>query len=191
MDERELIRRAQGGDQAAFAALVERYAGFLLSLTRCYVGARDGPDAAQEIWVSVFQKLWQLEDGDAFRPWLRKVAYYHCLNHRKARSRRLDRELSISLTDLLRLGEFVADRTADMEALMERADLRRIVSRALDELPGDYGLILRLRFMRELSLAGIVRLTGLSLPTVKWRLHEGKRLLRAKLATAIFGRERN
>lgn len=185
MDERELVRQAQAGDRTALDSLIERYSPLLRSLTHCYLGPADGADAAQEIWLAVHQKLWQLNSGEAFSSWLRKVAYYHCLNARKARGRRRQREVGLRTDDWVRLTEFVADGDAGVEEMLLHTDLRRRISRMLDELPADYGLLLRLRYMREMALGDIVERTDLPLTTVKWRLHEGRRLLKGLVAAEI------
>ena len=46
------------------------------------------------------------------------------------------------------------------------------------ELPENLRLIMRLRWLDEMSMQQVSAFTGLPLSTVKWRLHEGKRLLR-------------
>lgn len=77
------------------------------------------------------------------------------------------------------------DRAEDLADALGRRELRRHVSTALDGLPGDHGLILRLRLLRGLSYAEIASVAHLPLSTVKWRLHEGRRLLRARLASVF------
>jgi len=125
MDERELVRQAQAGDRAALDGLIGRYAPLLRSLTRVYLGPADAADAAQEIWLAVHQKLWQLNDGEAFASWLRKVAYYHCLNVRKARGRRRQREVWIGTLEWGRLAAFVADDDAGVEDAHRSAPTNR------------------------------------------------------------------
>jgi RNA polymerase sigma-70 factor (ECF subfamily) len=53
---------------------------------------------------------------------------------------------------------------------------------ALDNLSSDYALVLKLRFLDEMPLKRIAAFLGAPLSTVKWRLHEGKKRLRAQLA---------
>jgi len=56
---------------------------------------------------------------------------------------------------------------------------------ALDSLPGDYAMPLRLHFLDDMPLKRIAAFMGLPLSTVKWRIHHGKKLLRAKIETRI------
>lgn len=188
MRTQELVQQALAGHQEAFAQLVERFSPLVRWLTTCYVGSRDGPDAAQEIWLAVHRKLWQLSDGERFLPWLRRLTFYQCINFRKRRGRW--RELYLPPKDWLTLADFVADGGSAVESLLERWELRHAVGRALDRLPADYGLLLRLKYLKGLSLAEIGRLTNLPVTTLKWRLHQGRKLLRAQLASGMNGKGR-
>jgi RNA polymerase sigma-70 factor, ECF subfamily len=51
----------------------------------------------------------------------------------------------------------------------------------LDDLPSDYAMPLRLRFLDDMPLNRIAAFMGIPLSTVKWRIHHGKKLLRAKM----------
>jgi RNA polymerase sigma-70 factor (ECF subfamily) len=53
--------------------------------------------------------------------------------------------------------------------------------KALDSLPSDYAMPLRLRFLDEMPLNRIAAFMGIPLSTVKWRIHHGKKLLREKV----------
>ena len=52
---------------------------------------------------------------------------------------------------------------------------------ALDGLAADYAMPLRLRFLDEMPLERIAAFMGVPLSTVKWRIHHGKKLLRARV----------
>jgi len=182
MDEWRLVKAAQAGNHEAFAPLVERYEPFLRRVVAHYVSGDEVADAAQEVWLAVYRKLWQLESYGRFRPWLRQVAYYQCVNFRKARQRRRRGEAYLSGEGWVRLAECVAADGFVVEELMERRETRKLVVQQLRALPADYGQMLRLRYFRNLAYREIAALTGLPESTVKWRLHEAKRLLKARLA---------
>ena len=52
---------------------------------------------------------------------------------------------------------------------------------ALENMPADYALVLRLRFFDEMPLKRIAAFLGAPLSTVKWRVHRGKELLREQI----------
>lgn len=185
MDERNLVICAQAGDKEAFAGLVDRYGRLVLSLATCYLGPTEAPDAAQEIWLAVYRKLWQLEEGDRFGPWLKKVVFYQCINCRKARTRRTRRETTVGTDAWLALVECVADDACGAPELVERREVREQITRALDKLPGEFGFLLRLHYLQGRGYGEIAKVTGLPLSTVKWRLHQGRNILKARLVTMI------
>lgn len=189
MDERQLIAAAQSGDREAFAALVSRHERFVVSLIGWYVGRGDAPDAAQEIWLAVYQKLWQLEDPAKLTAWLRKLVFYQCLNWRKARASRVGRELYLDSEGWLGLMETITGDDPPTERIAEDSELRHCLSRHLDRLPADYGQLLRLHYLRGLSYGEIAELTGLPLSTIRWRLHHGRELLKSRLAHDFMRRE--
>ena len=68
----ELVARCRAGDQAAWEALVDRYARYVYAIaTRVYrLGPEDAEDVFQEVFTRVFERLDTLRDGEALRPWL-------------------------------------------------------------------------------------------------------------------------
>jgi len=191
MDEWQLVREAQAGSHEAFAHLVERYDRLLRRLVAQHVQQSEIADAAQEIWLAVFRKLWQLEEGTKFRPWLKQVVYYQCVNFRKVRHRHRQRESYMSTEGWARLADSVAADQFRVDELFERKETGRFLARQLDFLPADYGQILRLRYRQGLAYREITALTGLPESTVKWRLHEAKRLLKARLLNLASEGRRN
>ncbi|MGE5673940.1 MAG: RNA polymerase sigma factor [Mycobacterium leprae] len=182
MDEWQHVAAAKAGDQAAYTWLVEQHGALVLRLTAFYLGRHDAADAAQEVWSLVYRKLWQLEEGSKFQPWLRQLIFYYCMTYRRKRAKRRQREIALSTEAWLGLAEFVAADGEEIAELFERQELRREISRALDRMPGEYGLLLRLFYIRQLTYPEITALTQLPLSTVKWRLHQGRKLLRDRLA---------
>lgn len=186
----ELVARARAGDRKAFDRLVERYGTLVCGWAALHVGQQDATDAAQEVWLTVSRKLRQLEEDAHFVGWLRTLTFYQCLNYRKVRARRARGEVYLDAEGWLALTECVAGGGDGLTEATEHRELRALVSAALDRLPGDYGLILRLRWLRGLSYKEIAAIARLPPPTVKWRMHEGRQLLRALLAAIWTSRGR-
>lgn len=184
MDDQQLVDRAKAGDAEAFAALVERHGAALRSMVAWYVRPQEVQDAAQEVWIAVHAKLWQLHDPARFLPWLRRIAYFRCVNFRRTRQRHEAREVYLDRDAWLYLTECVATSSLSVAELLEHSELRRYVAAQIDALPADYGLMLRLRYGRGLAYDAIAELTNLPLSTVKWRLFEAKRLLRDRITAS-------
>ncbi len=75
----ELVSRCRAGDQAAWEALVDRYARYVYAIaSRVYrLGPQDAEDVFQEVFSRVFERLDTLRSGDALRPWIAQTTR-HC-----------------------------------------------------------------------------------------------------------------
>ena len=82
-------------------------------------------------------------------------------------------------------------RSDDPEADAARAQIRRILERAVDDLPEPFRLVFILREVEELSVEETASHLGLKAETVKTRLHRARRRLRealdAQLADVMVG----
>jgi RNA polymerase sigma-70 factor (ECF subfamily) len=75
----------------------------------------------------------------------------------------------------------VADGAPRADALLERADLVRIVQAELAHLTEDHRIILVLRDIQGLSYEEIAETLGLELGTVRSRLHRARLEMKARL----------
>ena len=92
-----LVVRARGGDERAWAALVERYAPLIWSLCRRYrLDTTDTADVGQNVWLLLVSQLGKIRDPAALPGWLATTTRRECrrvLNkaqvpHAKARAGR-------------------------------------------------------------------------------------------------------
>src|SRR5689334_2352460 len=70
-----LVVRAQAGDEAAFAELVQRFSPRLRYFLRKLLTSADaGEDALQDVWLDVVRHLPRLADPQALVAWLYRIA---------------------------------------------------------------------------------------------------------------------
>jgi RNA polymerase sigma-70 factor, ECF subfamily len=181
-EERNLIEAARHGDATAFDQLVSRYQGTLYRLmVRACHHPQDAEEVASEAFARAYERLGQFEGRSSFVTWLGRIASNLCFRRRERA------ELpSVSLEALAHEEEghpdqSPADRapTPEQEAL--RAETRRIIRAAVQELPEPDQTVLRLRDIEQLSAAEVSARTGLTVPAVKARLHRARRRLREQL----------
>jgi RNA polymerase sigma-70 factor (ECF subfamily) len=176
--ERQLIRRASNGDQAAFAILVRetegRIRGLLLRLTANRVLA---DDLAQETFLRAYRGLAHFEGRSALSTWLYRIAYNVFLNHR-ARTK-----------EFVPLPEAGLRQTAapEGEGSARRRDLRADLDQAIASLPEKYRVVLALCYVRELTYPEIAEMLDVPLGTVKTHIHRAKKQLREHLGARGYG----
>jgi RNA polymerase sigma-70 factor (ECF subfamily) len=168
--ERVLVLRCQGGDEAAFAEIVDRYTPRLrYYLHKMLREGSEAEDALQDVWLAVFRGIARLVDADAFRAWLYRIA-----RDRAVRELRRHRLPSQPLAAL----EPVDERTE--EASFAADEIQRIHA-GLDEMGAEQREVLVLRYIEAMSYEEIARVVGCPLGTVRSRLYHAKRALREVL----------
>ena len=116
----ELVARCRAGDEAAWAALVDRYARYVHAIvTRVYrLEQHDAEDVFQEVFARIFERLGTLRDADALRPWIAQTARNCAVDA----LRRSGRELPVD-----EVPEAADDGLAELdEALSMHAALERL-----------------------------------------------------------------
>ena len=161
------------GNLEAFEELVVRYRPAVVRLARTIVGAGDAEDAAQDSLLLAFKALPGIEEPRKFPAWLSAITRNRALRFSKTETAHTSKRLALDEA-LLEKIEALARPLADKER-------DRSMIAALDSLPADYAMPLRLRFLDEMPLNRIAAFMGVPLSTVKWRIHHGKKLLREKV----------
>jgi len=168
-----LVVAAIVGDLQAFDRLVLRYRAAVARVARSIVGREHAEDVAQDAWLLAFKALPSIEEPRKFAAWLAAITRHRAVRFSKSESRL--KAQRVALDDVLI--EKLEALTTPLEERVEQQELRQ----ALDALPADYALTLKLRFLDEMPLERIAAFVGAPLTTVKWRVHQGKKLLRDKM----------
>lgn len=167
-----LVVAAIVGDLEAFDHLVLRYRAAVARVAMSIVGREHAEDVAQDAWLLAFKALPTIEEPRKFAAWMAAIARHRAMRFGKSESRL--RAQRVALDDVLI--EKVAALSKPLTDRIEDLELRA----ALETLPLDYGLTLKLRFLDEMPLERIAAFVGAPLSTVKWRVHQGKKLLRKR-----------
>ena len=157
-----LIARCRRGDALAWEELVRRYQGRVYGFAVHYLRDREeAKDAAQEIFVKVYQHLGTVRDGQAFAPWLLRLARNGCIDRIRSRG-----------TRAAEAGDAPSPATPEDALLAEsRASL---LHRAIGKLNPANREIVLLKDIEELTLPAIAARLGLPLGTVKSRSNRAR-----------------
>ena len=168
-----LVVAAILGNLEAFEELVVRYRPAVVRLARTIVGADYAEDVAQESLLLAFRALPGIDEPRKFAAWLSAITRHRALRFSQSENKLASKRVELDEA-LLEKIEALARPSADRERDEE-------MMKALDSLPSDYAMPLRLRFLDEMPLNRIAAFMGVPLSTVKWRIHHGKKLLKAKV----------
>jgi len=169
-----LVVAAILGDLDAFDELALRYRAAVVRTAQAIVGREDAEDVAQEALLLAFKALPSIDEPPKFAAWLSAIT-----RHRALRFGKRERSHQVGRIDL---DEFLLEQVQALgHPLIDRAEGDDELRLALDNVPADYALVLRLRFFDEMPLKRIAAFLGSPLSTVKWRIHRGKQLLRDQI----------
>jgi RNA polymerase sigma-70 factor, ECF subfamily len=167
-----LVISAILGDLAAFDALVLRYRSAVVRTARMIVPKEDAEDVAQEALLLAFKALPSLEELRKFSAWLYAITRRCAI--------RYSQRTQASSRGRVPLDEVVLEQVPAIRQPMPGEDSDKELSCMLEAIPRDYALALQLHFFDEMPLKRIAGFLGVSLTTVKWRIYQGKKLLRAQ-----------
>ncbi len=180
-DDRDLVRRVQRGDDAAFRDLVARYEGRLLVLARRLIGdVQRAEDIVQDAFLKAYSKIGGFGFGSTFYTWIYRITVNTASDLRKSEARRK----AASLDDE-RLGSSLSGPNPGPEHAVSTSEQRQIVRREIDRLSPKLSTILRLRELEGLTYEEIAGVLGVAKGTVESRLFRAREKLRERLKEAL------
>jgi len=166
-----LIRRTREGDTTAFDELVRAYMRQVFQVAYRVVGHReDAEDLVQDCFIAAYQYLDSFDETRPFGPWITRIVLNRGANLRRSRARRaMEPETDAVSTAPSALDE--ATRTEAREKLAE----------VLAGLNERQRVIVTMFDVDGMTSAEIGERLELAPGTVRWHLHEARRVLRAAL----------
>jgi RNA polymerase sigma factor (sigma-70 family) len=157
-DDAQLVEAARAGDRAAFAAIFDRYAPRIHAFcTRLLNEPHTAADATQDAFVAAAQRLDQLRDPSALRPWLYAIARNECTRHGRARARAVPTEDAVMAGATSE--DLHADEPASAAAASEAGGILWEAASGLDE--GDR-ILLELHVRHGLEGAELAEAAGVA-----------------------------
>ena len=173
-EEYELIARAGAGDEAAMNQLLDQHYHAMYCLALKFTKDRERAlDALQESCIQVMKHIGQFRFEARFRTWMARIVI-NCVRLGYRSDRRL-----VPAGDRVHWGQ--PDLRPSPE---QRTSDRQLLAHAVELLEtgreGDYALFLS-RFVQGNSIKGISDATGISVPSVKTRVHRARVRLKASM----------
>ena len=163
----QLLQAASEGDTEALEQLMLRYQPSMLRFARRYCATpQDVEDAVQEtLWI-VYQRIDALRTAAAFVSWIFTIVRNQCYRLLKG-------------TRFVDDGEQLAESFCEVREF--DADLSHDLALALAQLPPHYRQVLILRDIEGRTAPETAEALGVTIETVKSRLHRARGLLREML----------
>jgi RNA polymerase sigma-70 factor (ECF subfamily) len=184
LDDEGLVKLALAGAPQAFRAIMQRHNRRLYRVARGIVGNDpDAEDVLQEAYVRAFAHLGEFRREARLSTWLTRIV----INEALGRTRRRHELVELSHVERAEKGTAqilmfpTVPVSSDPEADAASAQLRRMLERAVDELPPNFRIVFMMRDMEEMSIEETAAQLGISPATVKTRLHRARRMLRQAL----------
>ena len=184
------MRRAQDGDESAFAEIVRRYSPRVFSTASRFFRQRSlVEEAAQEVFLKAFTQLGSFEGRGSFEGWLTRIATNTCLNMLRAGRRRPELTVSdLSDEEDQWLEQHLSDtEQRSVESNLVAADL---ADRLLSVLSPEDQQALLMIDGEEASIKEVAEATGWSESKVKVRAFRARKKIREAMEKLLSSRDR-
>lgn len=173
-----LVVKAQQGDQDAFAQV------YNASFTHVFYSARkilqdehQAQDVAQDVFVTVYQKLGELRDPAAYMGWVRQITAYKCSNVIQKKKEVLyspvdDEDEGSGLPDV------VDDVDEQPDEVLEKTSTKQIILDIIDQLPTERRAVVMMFYFQQLSITEIASATGKAAGTIKASLNTARKQIK-------------
>jgi RNA polymerase sigma-70 factor (ECF subfamily) len=170
--EGDLVRRAQQGDQQAFAQLYEEHFDRVYRYVVLKIGDRmEAEDMTQQVFLSAFQSVSSYKiKGSPFASWLYRIAHNKVVDHLR-RKKRQPVQLEESMAS-----SFITD--GDPQLVAEQNISAEQLSKATKLLTEAQQEVISLRFAAGLSIAEVAKAMGKSEGAIKALQHSAVLALR-------------
>ncbi len=180
-EDQQDIARVLQGDQAAFAALVERYQRRLLGWLFHACGSRhEAEDLAQETFARAYRKLKLYEGRSSFYTWLCRVAMNLLISQR--RRKRLENQVAREGFEVA-MSSVGQDQAVEQQ--MELSEIQQCVQAAIAMLDMERRTVLLLRDFDGMDYEQIAETLDIPIGTVRSRLHRARLELKSILEQRV------
>jgi RNA polymerase sigma-70 factor (ECF subfamily) len=171
--EKYIVTCARLGDRAALEQLVIHYQKKFLSHAYRLLGdTEQAGDAVQDGWIDILRGLPKLREDGAFQTWAFRIITRKCARHISGLQK--NRVVFQTILDEPR-----PDHVAEDE--IERAADRKPLQEALAKLPAEHHAAVALFYLEDMSVAEVAVALDIPVGTVKSRLMNARKKLRATL----------
>lgn len=174
----EWVLDALAGNENVYKLIVNKYEKALYFFIIKMIRDREIiPDLIQEIFTKAFSNLESYNSQFAFSTWLYRIATNHTIDYlRKKKLQTLSIDEPVSTKD----GDMqmeLPDTSFEADKSVIQQQRKKIIDKAIEELPEKYRMVIQMRHMEEKSYQEISDILDLPLGTVKAHIFRARELL--------------
>lgn len=177
------VERARQGDLGAYATLVSRYQGRIFAKVFSLLRNRqDAEEITQDAFIRAHRVIANFRGTASFSTWIHQIAtnlahnrYWYWWRRKRDQSFSLDADLGESGSTL---HDILPDGSQGPGAEAQQNEFVTRVAECMDQLKPEHARILTLRNVQNRSYEEIAEELGLSIGTVKSRIHRARESLR-------------
>jgi RNA polymerase sigma-70 factor (ECF subfamily) len=182
-----LVEGLRKGDPTATELLLDTYGDRVYRLAIRITGnEQDAEEVVQDALWTAARKIGMFKGESAFGSWVYRITAntaYQKLRGRQSRKHEVPwTDLRPAFDDERHHAEPVADWSGKVEEPALQAELRTVLTTAINDLPEDYRTAFLMHDVEGLSNPEIAESLHLSLPAVKSRVHRSRLFLRERLS---------
>ncbi|MDC8004699.1 sigma-70 family RNA polymerase sigma factor [Aureisphaera galaxeae] len=168
----------KNGSLRSYKALVDKYEKRVFTLCFKIIKNREeAEEVAQDIFVSCFKKIGDLQNKNKFPNWLMKIAYSRAIDH--------VRKKKIIKVDIDEITERVESKEHTPVQSAELNDRTEILQAAIRRLETVSATVITLYYIEDLPVKEISEITNLSISNVKIRLFRARTELKGIIASLV------
>ena len=179
--------------EGAFEEIFDRYAskvyGLAFSISHNQI---DAEDILQDVFLTLVKKIHTFERKATFSTWLYKVTVNASYMHYRAKGKKYQSDISLENyvpydENGTLMGRIKSKDWSDRpdEILLSKEALE-IIEKAIGDLPEHYRVVCYLRDVEDKSNDEVANILGISVGTVKSRLHRARLFLRDRLSDYFY-----
>lgn len=177
ISDESLALKCLGGDISAFEELVNRYKRPVFSIIYRMVGHyQEAEDITQDVFINVYQKLYQFDSNKKFAPWIYRIATNASISALRKKKKVVSLDFDESYGKAYE--DYYTANSGNPQLEFEREELRHFVNEAINELPESYRAVVILRYQMDLNNQEIAEVLGVSKENIEVKVHRARKALR-------------
>jgi RNA polymerase sigma-70 factor, ECF subfamily len=192
MEDRIAIEELRRGAPRAAERLIQQHNRALWRIARSILrDDRDAEEVVQEAYLRAFSRIGEFRGESSLGTWLARITINEALRKLARRRNAAGLEELSDETEVDHLRGAMSLPSPNPEQTAARAQIRRMVERAVDALAAPYRLVFVMRVIDQMSIEETAAALNVPAATVKTRLHRANHQLREtlgdELAAALEG----